>query len=423
MSFFSKRFVVSATVVALLAVGGGAAVINHDAGAETNAVTNTPPPVTVDVSTVINRQITDWQEYSGRLEAIERVDIRPQVSGTLIGVHFKDGALVKKGDLLFSIDPRPYAAEVEQAKAQLAATNARVTYTAANLARNQRLMAENAISRHDVEEAQNAAQEANASKLAAKAALDAARLNLEYTRITAPVAGRVSRAEITTGNVVAAGGAAHVLTTLVSVSTLYASFDVDEQSFLRFINNQSIKAKANPVYLGLANETGFSRQGRVSSVDNTLNTSSGTIRVRAEFNNADGVLLPGLYARIRIGGGQAHPAILVNASAVGTDQDKRFVIVVNSNNQTAYREVKLGSQQDGLQVIASGLTAGDRIVVNGLQRIKPGDSVVPHLIPMPAVTTSNVSMPNVNLPSDSTKALNTAPVKVPTNSAHDNVEG
>lgn len=394
MPFSTKQLALSATVVTLLAAGGGIALIHHHAEAEsaTSPQAGTSPAATVDVAAVISRNITDWQDYSGRLEAIDKVDIRPQVSGTLVAVHFKDGSLVSKGDVLFSIDPRPYAAEVERAEAQLAAADARVTYTSTNLARNQRLMQDNAISRHELEQAQNEAREASANRLAARAALDAARLNLEYTRITAPVSGRVSRAEITVGNVVSAGGNAPALTSVVSVSRLYASFDVDEPTFLKFISGQLSSqhgSQANtPVYLGLSNESGFPRQGRVSSVDNSLNTSSGTIRVRAEFNNPDGLLIPGLYARIRLGGGQPHPAILVSAQAVGTDQDKRFVIVVNPDNHTAYREVKLGAQQDGLQVIESGLQAGDRIVVNGLQRIKPGDPVSPNTIDMPDNTAS-----------------------------------
>lgn len=383
MSISSKRLVLTATIVAILGAGTGTLLARH-AGAQTNAAATAPAAAQVDVATVVSRDITDWQDYSGRLEAVDHVDIRPQVSGTLTSVNFKDGSYVNKGDVLFTIDPRPYAAEVERAKAMLTAADANVTYTAANLARSQRLISDSAISRNDYEQTQNAARAAVANQLAAQAALTSAKLNLEYTRITAPVSGRVSRAEVTVGNLVAAGGASQVLTTLVSTAHIYASFDVDEQTFLKYINpERSGKGSSAPVYLGLANETDFPRLGKVSSVDNSLNTSSGTIRVRAEFANPSGVLLPGLYARIRLGGGQPHPGILISAQAVGTDQDKRFVLVVDSNNKTAYREVKLGAQQDGLQVINSGLSAGDRIVVNGLQRIQPGDAVTPNVVAMP----------------------------------------
>ncbi len=271
---------------------------------------------------------------------------------------------------------------MNRAQAQLASAEAQVTYTGSNLSRIQRLIQSNAVSHQELDLAQNDARSANANLQAARAAVQSARLNLEYTRITAPVNGRISRAEVTVGNVVSAGNGAQVLTSLVSVSRLYASFDVDEQTYLKYISNQRNSAQV-PVYMGLANETGFSREGTINSIDNNLDATSGTIRVRATFDNPNGVLLPGLYARIRLGGGHPRSAILISPTAVGVDQDKRFVVVVDAKNQTAYREVKLGAQQDGLQIVNSGLQAGDRIVVNGLQRIRPGDPVTPHLVPMP----------------------------------------
>ncbi|MBR7734429.1 multidrug efflux RND transporter periplasmic adaptor subunit AdeF [Acinetobacter nosocomialis] len=390
MSFSRKQFALSAIFVAILATGGSFMFLHENADAKA-APTSTQQAATVDVAPVVSKTITDWQEYSGRLEAIDQVDIRPQVSGKLIAVHFKDGSLVRKGDLLFTIDPRPFEAELNRAKAQLASAEAQVTYTASNLSRIQRLIQSNAVSRQELDLAENDARSANANLQAARAAVQSARLNLEYTRITAPVSGRISRAEVTVGNVVSAGNGAQVLTSLVSVSRLYASFDVDEQTYLKYISNQRNSAQV-PVYMGLANETGFTRKGTINSIDNNLNTTSGTIRVRATFDNPNGVLLPGLYARIRLGGGQPRPAILISPTAVGVDQDKRFVVVVDAKNQTAYREVKLGTQQDGLQIVNSGLQAGDRIVVNGLQRIRPGDPITPHLVPMPnAQITANAT--------------------------------
>ena len=382
MSLSRKQLTLSAVIIAVFATGGSFILFQENADAKATSTANTPPAATVDVANVVSQTITDWQEYSGRLEAIDQVDVRPQVSGKLIAVHFKDGSLVNKGDLLFTIDPRPFEAELNRAKAQLASAEAQVTYTSANLDRNQRLIQSNAIAHQELDQAQNEARTANANLQAAKAAVETARLNLEYTRITAPVSGRISRAEVTVGNVVSAGNGAQVLTSLVSVSRLYASFDVDEQTYLKYISNQRNSAQV-PVYLGLANESGFSREGYISSIDNNLNTTSGTIRVRATFDNPKGVMLPGLYARIRLGGGQPRAAILISPTAIGVDQDKRFVVVVDAKNQTAYREVKLGAQQDGLQIINSGLQVGDRIVVNGLQRIRPGDPVKPHLIAMP----------------------------------------
>lgn len=382
MSLSRKQLTLSAVIIAIFAIGGSFLLFQENADAKATPAANSQPATTVDVATVVNKTITDWQEYSGRLEAIDQVDIRPQISGKLIAVHFKDGSLVNKGDLLFSIDPRPFEAELNRTKAQLASAEAQVTYTSANLSRNQRLIESNAIARQELDQAQNEARSANANLQAARAAVESARLNLEYTRITAPVSGRISRAEVTVGNVVSVGNGAQVLTRLVSVSRLYASFDVDEQTYLKYISNQRNSAQV-PVYMGLANESGFSRQGYISSIDNNLDSTSGTIRVRATFENPTGVMLPGLYARIRLGGGQPRLAILINPTAIGVDQDKRFVVVVDAKNQTAYREVKLGAQQDGLQIVDGGLKAGERIVVNGLQRIRPGDPITPHLVAMP----------------------------------------
>jgi multidrug efflux system membrane fusion protein len=345
-----------------------------------------PPAADVDVAAVVSHAITDYQDYSGRIESIHDVQVRPLASGTIVAVHFQDGALVNKGDPLFTIDPRPYQAEVDRAAAQLASAESRSAYTVTDWERAQRLLVGNAIAKRDYDEAQNANREAIAGVKAAKAALEAAQINLGYTEITAPVAGRVSRAELTVGNVVSTGANAPVLTTLVSMSPIYASFDVDEQTYLRFLSHDS--KVSVPVWIGLANETGYSRQGVIDSVDNRLDTSSGTIRVRARFDNADRVLIPGLYVRARVGGGAPHQAVLVSDSTIQTDQDKKFVLLVDQDNKVQYREVKLGDQQQGLRVIAEGLQPGDRIVVNGIQRVRPGDAVSPHLVQMSSGTTS-----------------------------------
>jgi membrane fusion protein, multidrug efflux system len=382
MSIFRNRFAITTTVAALIAAGGSAAMLRVYAGDAATPAAAAPHATTVDVAQVVSRAVVDWQSYSGRLEAVDRVEIRPLVSGTLTAVHFKDGNLVKKGEVLFTIDPRPYEAEVARAQAQLAGAQARAAYTATDLVRGERLLTDNAIARRDYEEKQNAAREAAANLQMAQATLRAAKLNLEHTQIVAPVAGRISRAELTVGNVINANGNAAPLTTLMSVAQMYASFDVDEQSFLKYVNPARTAKGKVPVYLGLANEEGYSRQGSVSSVDNRIDTSSGTIRVRAVFDNPDGLLVPGLYARIRLGSGASHNAVLIDEKAIGTDQDKRFVLVVDNANHTVYREVRVGANQNGLRAIDSGLKAGERIVVNGLQRVRPGDAVEPHAVSM-----------------------------------------
>ena len=364
------------TFTAMHGFGRGDLPVN---GAEA-AVKPAAPVMEVDVATVVSKTITDYQNYSGRLEAVDKVEIRPLVPGTIVAVHFADGALVKKGDPLFTIDPRPYVAQVDQAAAQLAAAQARNGYTSTDAARAERLLADNAIAKRDYDEKQNASHEAAANLKAAQAALETAKINLTYTQIVAPVSGRVSRAEMTVGNIVSTGSSAPLLTTLVSVSPIYASFDVDEQTYLRYLSRDS--RASVPVSLGLANEDGFSREGKVASVDNQLDTGSGTIRVRARFDNADGSLVPGLYARIKVGGGTPHPAVLIDDAAIGTDQDKKFVMVVDPDSRVQYREVTLGTLSEGLRVIVKGLQPGERIVVNGLQRVRPNDVVKANSVAM-----------------------------------------
>ena len=378
---FSRKSVSLIIGTLFIAGAAGFAVMHgHDGGAIGTAVAAAAPAVDVDVANVVSQSITEWDSYSGRLEAIDKVDVRPQVSGKIVAVHFKDGVLVKKGDPLFTIDPQPYAAEVERASAQVAAAEARAGYATADAARADRLLDGNAIARRDFDEKHNAAREANANLKAAKAALSAARINLGYTQIVAPVSGRVSRAELTVGNFVAAGASAPSLTTLVSLSPIYASFDVDEQTYLRSLSKSA--GAAIPVALGLADEDGYSRQGIVDSVDNQLDTRSGTIRVRARFDNADKSLVPGLFARVKVGGEKPHAAVMINDAAIGTDQAKKFVLVVDKDDHVQYREITPGNLHDGLRVIISGLKADERIVVNGMQRVRPNDLVRPRVVGM-----------------------------------------
>jgi multidrug efflux system membrane fusion protein len=381
----TKRKNIAAALGALFVVGTLAGLgFSHEHNSSpvstARAADVAPAAAEVDVAVVLSRTITDWQNYTGRLEAVDHVDVRPLVPGTIVAVHFKDGALVKKGDILFDIDSRPYLAEVDRAAAQLAAAQARATYALTDAARADRLLDDNAIAKRDYDEKQNASREAAADVKAAKAALEAAQVNLSYTTVTAPVSGRVSRAEMTVGNVVSSGPNAPLLTTLVSVSPIYASFDVDEQTYLQYLGRD--RNAAVPVSLGLANETGYSRKGTITSVDNHLDTSSGTVRVRASIDNADGTLLPGLYARVMVGGGEAHPAILISDTAVGTDQAKKYVLVVDDAGKVQYREVQLGNLHDNLREVISGLKAGERVVVSGTQRARPNETVRANLVDM-----------------------------------------
>jgi multidrug efflux system membrane fusion protein len=377
-----RKYLVCAAIVALAVAGLGVFITSRSHAVIAVTGADSDQAIEVDVAQVTSRIITDYQSYFGRTEAINRVEIRPLVPGTIVGVHFSDGALVKTGDLLFTIDQRPYKAAVDRASGELAAARARNGYASTDASRAERLLADNAIARREYDQAQNAAREALANVLSAQAVLEAAKVNLSYTRIIAPVAGRASRAEWTLGNVVSTGASAPVLTTVVSISPIYASFDVDEQTYLRYLSGDS--RVEVPVFLGLANESGYSREGKVSSIDNQLDTGSGTIRVRALFENRDRSLVPGLYARIKVGGGAPHAAVLVISAAIGTDQDKNYVMVMDSDHRVRYREVALGAERDGMTVISAGLKPGETIVVNGLQRVRSNDIVRPHAVEMMA---------------------------------------
>ncbi|RZL92393.1 MAG: efflux RND transporter periplasmic adaptor subunit [Variovorax sp.] len=349
-----------------------------------------PPATPVSVATVAATDITAWDEFSGRLEAVERVDVRSRVAGAVQAVHFKEGSLVKQGDLLITIDPAPYAADVDRAEAQVAAAQARVSQARSEHVRASRLWDEQAIAQRELDERGNAKHEAEANLRAAQAALQTARLSLGYTQVKAPVSGRIGKVEVTVGNLVAAGPGAPVLTTLVSVSPIYASFDADEQIVGRALKDLPGGAGARaligqiPVQMGTAASAGTPIDGKLQLIDNQVDARSGTVRVRAAFDNKDGALIPGQFARIRMGQAKTSNVMLVSERAIGTDQNKKFVMVVNGDNKTEYREVTLGAPAKGLRVVVSGLKNGERVVVNGLQHVRPGALVAPQTVPMDA---------------------------------------
>ena len=368
-------------------------------GSPTAGATSTPaapPAMPVSIAAVVASDVATWDEFSGRLEAVERVDIRSRVAGTVQSVHFREGALVNKGDLLITIDPAPYAADVERAAAQVVAAQARQAFTRSEAERAQRLLDEKAIAQREHDERSNALREADANLRAAQAALQTAKLSLGYTEVRAPVAGRVGRLEITAGNLIAAGPGAPVLTTLVSVSPIYASFDADEQTVTRALRDLQGLEKAGasaraqleriPVQMWAGAITSGNNDapiaGRLQLVDNQVDAKSGTVRVRAVFDNKDGTLMPGQFARLRMGQAKASSALLINERAVGTDQNKKFVMVVGADNKAAYREITLGANVNGLRIVQTGLKPNERIVVNGLQRVRPGAAVAPEVVPM-----------------------------------------
>ena len=357
-----------------------------------------PPPAAVTVANVKEQEINEWDEFTGRIEAVDAVDIRPRVSGYIQRVAFAEGKEVSKGAVLFIIDPRPYEAELARAAAELQRARTRAALAAKEVERAERLVAVQAISREEFDTRTSAEAESRASIAAAEAAVATARLNMDWTRVRSPIAGRVSRAEITQGNLVQAGPPdATLLTTVVSLDPVYVYFEGDEQTYLRYGDlaragaRPSSRDTRNPIQLGLANEEGFPHQGYVDFVDNQLNPETGTIRARAVFSNKDRVFTPGLFARLKLVGSARYRAVLVLDRAVGTDQDKKFVLVLKPDSTVEYRSVQVGRLVDGMRIVTAGLKGGDRIVINGLQRVRPGMKVAPTVAPMAPDSTAITS--------------------------------
>ncbi|MGH9175212.1 MAG: efflux RND transporter periplasmic adaptor subunit, partial [Vicinamibacterales bacterium] len=345
------------------------------------------PPPDVNVAPVVQKSVTDWDEYSGHVEAIDWAEIRPRVAGHLKGVHYEEGEMVEKGQLLFTIDDREYRAAAAAAAADATRAEARVALAQRELERAEQLITDRAISQGELDQRRMEAQQAEADVLAARANLAQAQLNLDFTRINAPFAGRAGEALVKPGNLVAPNTT--LLTTLASVDPVYVSFVGDERAYLRYQqlvrsgNRESPRTSPTPVRVGLANETGFPHEGKVDFVDNSLDPATGTIRVRAVVPNPDGRFLPGLFARVRLLGESKDNALLINEQAVLTDQDRRYVYIVGKENSAERREVALGPSIEGLRVVEAGLKPGDKVIVNGMRKIFfPGQPVKPHVVPM-----------------------------------------
>lgn len=338
-------------------------------------------PTEVTVAEVIHKPLHEWQEFSGRLQAVDTVEVRPRVSGYIDRVAFPDGARVKKGQLLFQIDPRPFQAEVDRLTSERGRAESDLELARANRARAERLIGANAISREDYDRQVAAETSAKGEVGSVTGSLDNARLNLEFTQVRAPIDGHVSRAIITAGNLVTS---ASLLTTVVSDDPVYAYFDADEQTFLRYskLARSGNQDGASGVFMGLVDEDGYPHQGRLDFVDNQVDATTGTIRARAVFSNPDGRYTPGLFTRIRLVGGIDNDAVLIEDRAVGTDLGKKFVLTLKADNSIEYRIVELGPEIDGLRVVKQGLQPGDVIVVNGLQHVKPGQTVAPTRVAM-----------------------------------------
>lgn len=379
------KFIKNILIIAIVSCTGYYAYKNfmlHDgAGAPHGMPMGGAAPVSV--ATVVNKDIQQWNEFSGRLVAVDRVEVRPRVSGVIETVNFENGAFVKKDDLLFTIDSKAYSAEVSRAEGNLASTMAQVSLADTELARADRLLKDKAIPQKEYDERRNAHNVAQANLKSAQASLETAKLNLEYTKVKSPISGKVSRAEITTGNLVESGSNAPILTSVVSSNPIYADFEVDEYTYLEYTSNPTVTNNSKvPVIMSLGSANAISHSGYVESFDNRLNTASGTIRARAVFDNSDGLLVPGLFARIKLGNAEKAPALLISDRAIGTDQNKKFVFVVEPDNKISYREIKLGPVADGMRIVREGLKAGEKIVVNGLQRVRPGAQIQPEMVAM-----------------------------------------
>lgn len=367
--------------------------VGCDDGVAQNAVPQAPA---VSAADVVVKSISQWDSFNGRIEAVESVQLRPRVSGYIDKVNYTDGQEVKKGEVLFTIDDRTYRAALEQAQATLTRAKTQASLARSEANRTDKLVNTNVVSREEWEQRRSAAAQAQADIRAAQAAVDAAQLNLDFTKVTAPIDGRASRALITSGNLVTAGDSASVLTTLVSLKTVYVYFDVDEATYLHYQNlarsgqGASSNHLALPVEIGLVGEEGYPHQGKVDFLDNQLTPSTGTIRMRALLDNAQRQFTPGLFARVRLPGSAEFKATLVDDKAVLTDQDRKYVYIVDKGGKAQRRDITPGRLAAGLRIVQQGLNPGDKVIVDGLQKVfMPGMPVNAKTVPMTASAALN----------------------------------
>lgn len=368
-------------------------------GASSNTAPSMPPPPAVSAAAVVAKSVTYWDEFPGRVAAIENVEIRPRVGGYIESVKFREGDEVKKGDVLFVIDRRPFLAQAARADAELVRARTQANLARTQAERAQKLLEGRVISQEEYDQRIAADAESQAQVRAAAAAADSARLDLEFTEVRSPIDGRAGQALITAGNLVSPNQS--LLTTVVSLDRVYVYFESDEQSFLRYADmgqrgeRSASQDARHPVHVALADDEGFPHHGTLDFVDNHLDPATGTIRARAVLDNKDRLLTPGLFARVKLLGSGRMNALVIDEKAVLTDQDRKYVYVIDGQNRALRRDVTLGRESDGLRVVTSGLTAGDRIIVHGVQKVfMPGMPVAPTEIPMgapPATAQSNVT--------------------------------
>ncbi|PKR47327.1 efflux RND transporter periplasmic adaptor subunit [Thalassospira povalilytica] len=376
-----RKILLPVAALALIAAAGGYGLHISGSSADEVAVQTAPMATPVTVSNVQSSSVRLWNNFSGRLSAVEEVQLRPQVSGAIVEIRFEDGQLVQKGDVLAVIDPRSYQAAVNEARAELAAAEQNLSLAAKEKARAEKLVSNGTVSKRVYDERLNAHRVAQSQVTRAKANLELAEIELDHAFVKAPISGRVSRVELTVGNQVNAGPNAPVLTTIVSTGKIYADFDLDEQTFFASIGDDGkIDEAAHNIPVNMTLSNGRQVSGYVHSFDNRIDARTGTIRTRALFDNLDGNLLPGTFAALQVGTLAKQDVIMVSPEAISTDQDRKFVYVVEPDNTVAYRQVTLGAEINGMRIVTSGLNEGDLVIVNGIMKVRPGMPVAPEIL-------------------------------------------